>query len=94
MGLGLGPQAKSPHPTQNKEKDKSLETIVSANGMYRLGFFGQENSAKYHLGIWFSYVYDRNVLWVANREKPFPNSSAFLTLNPDGNLVISDGSLL
>jgi hypothetical protein len=39
------------------------------------------------------YVSDRNVLWVANREKPFPNSSAVLTLNPDGNLVISDGSL-
>jgi hypothetical protein len=70
-----------------------METIESANGMYELGFFSQENSAKYHLGISFRHVSDRNVLWVANREKPFPNSSAVLNLNPDGNLVISDGSL-
>jgi hypothetical protein len=71
----------------------TLETIESANGMYELGFFSQENSAKYHLGISFRHVSDRNVLWVANREKPFPNSSAVLNLNLDGNLVISDGSL-
>ncbi|KAE8125450.1 hypothetical protein FH972_020257 [Carpinus fangiana] len=72
----------------------TFETIESANGMYKLGFFSQENSAKYHVGISFRHVSDRNVLWVANREKPFPNSSAVLTLKPDGNLVISDGSLL
>ncbi|XP_059442193.1 G-type lectin S-receptor-like serine/threonine-protein kinase SD1-13 [Corylus avellana] len=70
------------------------ETIESANGKYKLGFFGQVNSAMFHVGIRFTYVSDRNVLWVANREQPFPNSSAVLTLNPDGNLVISDGSLL
>jgi hypothetical protein len=36
----------------------------------------------------------RGIVWVANREHPFPNSSAVLTFNQDGNLVISDGSLL
>jgi hypothetical protein len=39
-----------------------------------------------------TYTYD--IVWVANREHPFPNSSAVLTFNQDGNLVISDGSLL
>ncbi|XP_059442194.1 G-type lectin S-receptor-like serine/threonine-protein kinase B120 [Corylus avellana] len=72
----------------------TLETIESADGMYKLGFFSQQNSAKYHVGISFCHLPDRNVLWVANREQPFPNSSAVLTLNLDGNLVISDGSLL
>jgi hypothetical protein len=36
-----------------------------------------------------------DIVWVANREHPFPYSfAAVLTFNQDGNLVISDGSLL
>jgi hypothetical protein len=70
------------------------EYIQSPNGMYELGFFSQGNSTKYHVGIRFSSAPDRNVVWVANREHPFPNSSAVLSFNPDGNLAIFDGRLL
>jgi len=35
-----------------------------------------------------------NVAVIANRDHPFPNPSAVLTFDPDGNLVISDGRLL
>jgi hypothetical protein len=71
------------------------ETIVSANGRYRLGFFSPKNSTVSYLGIWYYNVYGgANVVWVANREDPFLNSSAVLTFNPDGNLVISGGRSL
>ncbi|XP_059442202.1 thaumatin-like protein 1, partial [Corylus avellana] len=75
----------------------TTETIVSANEIYGLGFFSPENSNKHYLVIYkYTYwggSYD-DIVWVANREHPFPNSSAILTFNSDGNLVISDGRLL
>jgi hypothetical protein len=71
-------------------------TIVSANGRYELGIFPTEYSSfnAYYVGIRYYNVPGANVVWVASREHPFPNSSAVLTFNKDGNLVISDGSLL
>jgi hypothetical protein len=61
---------------------------------YVLGFFSPENSTKHYLVIYrWEDSYD-GIVWVANREHPFPNSTAVLTFNQDGNLVISDGSLL
>ncbi|KAE8125447.1 hypothetical protein FH972_020254 [Carpinus fangiana] len=71
------------------------ETTVSANGRYELGFFSRIDSREYYyMGIRYYNVSGANVVWVANREDPFLNSSAVLTLDPDGNLVISDGKLL
>ncbi|KAG7957766.1 hypothetical protein I3843_11G191700 [Carya illinoinensis] len=67
------------------------ETIVSAKGKFELGFFSPANSTRNYVGIWYKKDPNRTVVWVANRERPFPNSSAVLTLNPDGNLVISGG---
>uniref|UniRef100_A0A7N2MB12 Receptor-like serine/threonine-protein kinase n=1 Tax=Quercus lobata TaxID=97700 RepID=A0A7N2MB12_QUELO len=70
------------------------ETIVSANGNFELGFFSPGNSTKYYMGIRYSMkVSEQNVVWVANREYGFIDSSAALTLNSDGNLVISDGRM-
>ena len=69
------------------------ETLVSTNGIFELGFFTPGNSTKYYLGVRIKKVSEQNVVWVANREYPFPNSSAALTLNSDGNLVISDGRM-
>jgi hypothetical protein len=76
------------------------DSIVSANGSYVLGFFSPENSTKHYLVICnfidgYAALSDpEDIVWVANREDPFPNSSAVLSFNQDGNLVISDGSLL
>ncbi|KAE8125443.1 hypothetical protein FH972_020250 [Carpinus fangiana] len=70
------------------------EAIVSANGRYELGFFSPENSTKYYVGIRYYNVSEGIVVWVANREHPLPNSSAVVTFNPDGNLVISGGRSL
>jgi hypothetical protein len=69
------------------------EYIQSANGKYKLGFFSTENSTKYYVATFYSNTTE-NVAVIANREHPFPNPSAVLTFDPDGNLVISDGRLL
>jgi hypothetical protein len=70
--------------------------IGSTGGSYYLGFFSPEkNSTKLYLVIYRWYLSYNDIVWVANREHPFPNSfAAVLTFNQDGNLVISNGSLL
>ncbi|KAJ7948570.1 Receptor-like kinase [Quillaja saponaria] len=69
------------------------ERIVSAGGTFELGFFPTEKNTKFHVGIWFRKVPKDHVVWVANREYAF-HSSAVLTINSEGNLVISDGKLV
>lgn len=58
------------------------ETIVSANGNFELGFFSPGNSTKYYMGIRYSMkVSEQNVVWVANREYGFIDSSVVLKIN-------------
>ena len=81
--------------TNTLQQGQSLKysvSIVSDNGKFELCFFSPGNSTKYYLGIRYKKVSDLNVVWVANRKYPFPDSSAILTVDPDGNLVISDSS--
>ncbi|KAG7957767.1 hypothetical protein I3843_11G191800 [Carya illinoinensis] len=89
----LGLQLANGSVTDTIRPSQSLtttETIVSAKRKFELGFFSPANSTRNYVGIWYKKD-PRTVVWVANRERPFPNSSAVLTLNPDGNLVISGG---
>jgi hypothetical protein len=72
----------------------TLEYMESATGSFRLGFFSTENSTKHYVKISFYNISVRSIVWIANREHPFPNSSAVLTFNSDGNLVISDSGFL
>ncbi|KAG2682428.1 hypothetical protein I3760_11G190900, partial [Carya illinoinensis] len=57
------------------------ETIVSAKGKFELGFFSPANSTRNYVGIWYKKDPNRTVVWVANRERPFPNSSAYMVAN-------------
>ncbi|KAG2682071.1 hypothetical protein I3843_11G174600 [Carya illinoinensis] len=77
------------HPGQSVNASK---TIVSDNGTFELCFFSPGNSTKYYVGICYKEVPDdkHNVVWVANREYPFPNESPVLTFNQDGTLELSD----
>jgi hypothetical protein len=66
-----------------------------------LGFFSTENSTKHYVVIFYTdntfYVNNiryEDVVWVADREHLFPNLSAALTFELDGNLAISDGRSL
>ncbi|XP_017985302.1 PREDICTED: receptor-like serine/threonine-protein kinase SD1-6 [Theobroma cacao] len=67
-------------------------TIISAGGKFELGFFSPGNNSKYYVGIWHK-VSNRSIVWVANRDHPFPSESSVLSINTKGKLVISDGRM-
>ncbi|XP_055823273.1 G-type lectin S-receptor-like serine/threonine-protein kinase At4g27290 [Solanum dulcamara] len=73
--------------------DKSIregDTVVSAGGIYELGFFSPGNSKNRYVGIWYKQISPRTVVWVANRDIPLDDTSGVLTLKPNGILVLVD----
>ncbi|XP_060201240.1 G-type lectin S-receptor-like serine/threonine-protein kinase At4g27290 [Lycium barbarum] len=64
------------------------DTIVSAGGVYELGFFSPGNSKNRYVGIWYKKITTRTVVWVANRNIPLNDTSGVLKLNPNGILVL------
>ncbi|CAA6658369.1 unnamed protein product [Spirodela intermedia] len=64
------------------------QTLVSAGGIFVLGFFSPGDSGKRYLGIWFA-VSNTTVVWVANRDKPLNGSSGILRIDTSGNLVLT-----
>ncbi|KAK9116156.1 hypothetical protein Sjap_015103 [Stephania japonica] len=65
--------------------------MVSANGVFELGFFSPGRSQNIYLGIWYKRIPTQTVVWTANREYPIKSLSCSLSINTEGNLVISDG---
>ncbi|THG00669.1 hypothetical protein TEA_016798 [Camellia sinensis var. sinensis] len=71
-------------------------TIVSAGNGFELGFFNPGNGSStmnYYLGIWYKSISEQTVVWVANRDYPFTDSSVALLISADGNLVIVKGKI-
>ncbi|KAM1358480.1 hypothetical protein TB2_045452 [Malus domestica] len=70
------------------------QTIVSAGGIFELGFFTPGNSSKFYVGIWYTkqLVSERTIVWVANREKPVSDQFSSVLRISDGNLVLFNGS--
>lgn len=69
---------------------KDPETIISKNNNFALGFFSPENSTKRYLGIWYHKPSVRDVIWVANKNKPLNDSPGILRISKDGNLEVQD----
>ncbi|CAH2047890.1 unnamed protein product [Thlaspi arvense] len=67
------------------------QTLSSSNGFYELGFFSPNNSLNQYVGIWYKGIIPRVVVWVANREKPVTDSTANLTTNSNGSLLLFNG---
>ncbi|THU75076.1 hypothetical protein C4D60_Mb04t40090 [Musa balbisiana] len=71
--------------------DQSLtddgQTLISTGGTFELGFFGSD---KRYVGIWYSKVSVRTVVWVANRRQPITGTSGSLSIKTNGTLVITD----
>jgi hypothetical protein len=68
------------------------QTLVSAGGVFQLGFFvppGADDGRTY-LGIWYANIPGPTVVWVANRQSPLVDSPGVLRLTADGRLVILD----
>nr|GMD82308.1 receptor-like serine/threonine-protein kinase SD1-8 [Ipomoea batatas] len=69
------------------------QTLVSAGGVFQLGFFSLDgNSGGLYVGIWYKEIQDMIIIWVANRDKPIPNSTEFLKIGEDGNINLVDGT--
>ena len=66
--------------------------LESPNKWFRLRFFdlGYGVSERY-LGVEYTESYgEMKMVWVANRRSPFKDTSGFLNITGDGNLVLSD----
>ncbi|KAM1544995.1 hypothetical protein ACFX15_044725 [Malus domestica] len=66
------------------------QTIVSAGGIFELGFFKPGQLSNYYIGIWYSkqVVTEMSVVWVANREVPVSDRFSSVLTILDGNLVL------
>ncbi|KAK9155978.1 hypothetical protein Sjap_003458 [Stephania japonica] len=64
------------------------QTIVSALGMYELGFFTPSASHFRYLGIWHKKISSGTIVWVANRESPVINKHGELKLTKEGKLIL------
>ncbi|XP_031284089.1 G-type lectin S-receptor-like serine/threonine-protein kinase At2g19130 [Pistacia vera] len=67
-------------------------TIVSEGGTFELGFFKPGNSSNYYIGIWYKKVSEKNVVWVANRNKPISDRYSSVLRISGGNLVLFNES--
>ncbi|XP_048320087.2 G-type lectin S-receptor-like serine/threonine-protein kinase At4g27290 isoform X2 [Ziziphus jujuba] len=62
-------------------------TLVSSGQRFELGFFSPGSSKNRYLGIWYKTAPDV-VVWVANRNNPFHDSSGKLVITDHGNLLL------
>ena len=67
------------------------QTIVSAGGIFELGFFKPGNSSNYYLGMWYKEA-KHTIVWVANREKPVTDRFSSELRISHGNLVLFNES--
>lgn len=68
------------------------QTLVSAGGIFELGFFTETISGYHYLGIWFKADATK-VVWVGNRDIAILDSSGVLQIR-SGNLLLSDRRLV
>ncbi|XP_020589358.1 receptor-like serine/threonine-protein kinase SD1-8 [Phalaenopsis equestris] len=72
---------------------KDGQTLISASGIFELGFFSPGSSKMRFLGIWYKKIPVQTVVWVANRDAPLSDTSGSLTIGEaDKNLILLDGS--
>ncbi|XP_057799399.1 G-type lectin S-receptor-like serine/threonine-protein kinase SRK [Salvia miltiorrhiza] len=66
------------------------DTLVSAAGVFELGFFRDAVSGHVFVGIWFKNLAKKKPVWVANRDNPLEHLYAAFMIRDDGNLIATD----
>ncbi|KAI0505019.1 hypothetical protein KFK09_015976 [Dendrobium nobile] len=67
------------------------ETLISASGVFALGFFSPNNSlVNRYVAIWYNNITSHDVVWVANAGSPVSSVAGSLTLAPNGTLLAID----
>lgn len=87
--LALIPIAASLDTLSANQTLRYRQTLLSARGVFELGFFNPRSSENWYLGIWYKNIPD-TVVWVANRDTPLSNSSAALKIGDHGNIVLGN----
>ncbi|KAL5581853.1 hypothetical protein UlMin_014295 [Ulmus minor] len=62
-------------------------TVVSAGGIFELGFFTPGQAGKYYIGMWYKNNPLKTILWAANRDKAVSLYDSELKIS-GGNLVL------
>ncbi|KAH0984201.1 hypothetical protein GBA52_011378 [Prunus armeniaca] len=82
----------------NPIKDDGSEGLVSAGGIFELGFFtpsstesGRSGNGRY-VGIWYHQLTPRTVVWVSNRDTPVPANSTGVIEIKESTLHVWDPS--
>ncbi|KAF3443809.1 hypothetical protein FNV43_RR13499 [Rhamnella rubrinervis] len=68
------------------------QTIVSAGGIFEMGFHKPGNSSNYYICMWYKNIPVRTLVWVANREEPVSDRFSSELRISDGNLVLLNES--
>ncbi|KAI3675498.1 hypothetical protein L1987_85088 [Smallanthus sonchifolius] len=63
------------------------DTLISATGIFELGFFQPGRSENMYLGIWYKKISVRTVVWVANRDRPVPGASKLILKITDQGIL-------
>ena len=68
------------------------DMLISEGRAFALGFFSPTNSSKsLYLGIWYSNIPERTIVWIVNRDSPISNhSSVKLTITNSSEMVLFD----
>ncbi|XP_060669851.1 G-type lectin S-receptor-like serine/threonine-protein kinase SD1-1 [Ziziphus jujuba] len=65
-----------------------FDYLWSPNELFRLKFFSVGESSNHYLGI--EIIKFEKIVWVANRDNPFEDTSGVLNITEDGNLLLSN----
>ncbi|BFG36271.1 hypothetical protein CerSpe_225450 [Prunus speciosa] len=70
--------------------EEENDFLVSPNGTFSSGFYKVGTNASCY-SIWFTKSVNKTVVWMANRDKSVSGRGSKLTLQRNGNLVLTDG---
>ncbi|KAK1267228.1 putative receptor protein kinase ZmPK1 [Acorus gramineus] len=75
------------------EQERPNDTLISNDGTFAAGFHNVGDNA-YIFAVWFAgLLNDSTIVWTANRDYPVNGRRSHLTLQTDGNLVLSDAGV-
>ncbi|KAK1313130.1 putative receptor protein kinase ZmPK1 [Acorus calamus] len=72
--------------------ERPNDTLISNDGTFAAGFHNVGDNA-YIFAVWFAGLNDSTIVWTANRDYPVNGRRSHLSLQTDGNLVLSDAGV-
>lgn len=70
--------------------EKPTDVLLSPNGVFSAGFF-RVGVRAFCFAVWITKSKDPTVVWMANRDEPVNGIGSKLSLQKNGNLILTDG---